>query len=478
MSKPPVYSCTTVKYHGRVDTYFIACVRAGGACHMAFDPASAALRLDGCTSTLLIGLTLVGAASRLWNLHLPATPVYDETHVGRFLNWYHDGTYFFDVHGPLARLLMLWSARATGFEGRASCPYEDSAPYAAASGCQLAPQRLVPALCGACMVPITFATCCVMRLHPVCAVLCSLCVLIDPLWLGLSRLHLNDMVLMLFIGLTHLLALRACRPLQTAGSGLGDASKGGADEQPETRDVGTADSDNHEASERRPDSSATGRPTTTIETTALLAMTGAALGCALQCKYAAALTTLAWLGLQNVHALTHLAAAHGVRTAVLSAGLRGVLLLGLPLAIHVALFALHLSYVPHSGNGDNYMSAAFQSTLVGSSHEVAFPVDSRPGLLGLALEHARAQFRYNRNMAILFPRGSHPFDSAWCAVDRSAAHRSHHPGTITLPTPSHPWPLQPPDEYPPELTHLLARSWVLQVHVAHCVQGRLLQPDS
>lgn len=32
-------------------------------------------------------LTLAAFASRLWRLDLPATPVYDETHVGRFIVW-------------------------------------------------------------------------------------------------------------------------------------------------------------------------------------------------------------------------------------------------------------------------------------------------------------------------------------------------------------------------------------------------------
>ena len=106
---------------------------------------------------------------RLYNLHEPQTPVYDETHVGRFLNWYHERAFFFDVvcapralheshacargmrppathttapgrlqHGPLSKLMMHWTATRLGFAGRASCPYESSAPYAAR--CELAPQ--------------------------------------------------------------------------------------------------------------------------------------------------------------------------------------------------------------------------------------------------------------------------------------------------------------------------------------------------
>ena len=263
-------------------------------------------------------LMMLGCASRLWNLHLPSTPVYDETHVGRFLNWYHERRFFFDVHPPLAKLLMYWTATALGFDGRASCPYDDPSPYV--SPCSLAPQRLVPALCGACMVPLTYATCCAMELHPLAALLCSWLVLVDPLWIGLSRIHLNDMVQMLFIALTHLLALYACAP----------PLPNTAREQPRSH----------------------------LQSIGLLVGTGVCLGCALQCKFAMALTTVAWLGLQNLITLGHLAVeAQGVSTLLSAAVLRGSLLLGIPVAIHLGLFAVHLSYLPNTGNGDGYLSA-------------------------------------------------------------------------------------------------------------------------
>ena len=341
--------------------------------------------------------TVLGCVTRLYNLHLPATPVYDETHVGRFLNWYHDGAFFFDVHGPLSKLLMYWTSSALGFEGRASCPYDSTAPFAAE--CSLAPQRLFPALCGAVMVPLTFATCCALRLHPLAALLCTWFVLVDTLFLGVSRVHLNDMVQMLFIALTHHLAIYACRvPLPTApaASQPGDGDGGHANSAP---------SDTPPPSPQR------------MPSALVIAATGCALGCALQCKYAMALTTLAWLGLQNLVVLADVAArSSGVvrmRALLREALLRGVLLLGLPLAIHLALLHVHLSYVPRTGNGDNYMSIPFQSTLIGNPHHTATNAEERPGFFALALEHARTQFWYNRNMAIMFPRGSHPFDSPW-----------------------------------------------------------------
>ena len=327
-----------------------------------------ARRLTLVDAVCLVVSSLLGCATRLWNLHLPATPVYDETHVGRFLNWYHDRAFFFDLHGPLSKLLIYWTATALGFEGRKSCPYESTQPYAA--DCSLAPQRLVPALCGACMVPLTFATCRAMRLAPLAALLCTWLGLVDTLFISLSRVHMNDMVQTLFIALTHLLALRACAPPSSAW---------------------------------------------------WLAATGTALGCALQCKFAMALTTTAWLGLMNLLVLAEVAyseASAGLRAAfkrvLKEALMRGLLLLGIPILIHLALLRVHLSYLPNSGNGDNYMTAEFQSTLIGNKHYDAAQDDhKRPSFALVAIEHLRTQFWYNRNMAVLFPRGSHPFDTPW-----------------------------------------------------------------
>ena len=81
---------------------------------------------------LAILLTLLACITRLALLDHPATPVYDETHVGRFLGWYSSGEFFFDVHPPLSKLLMFWCARALGYRGAASCPYESTEPFAAA----------------------------------------------------------------------------------------------------------------------------------------------------------------------------------------------------------------------------------------------------------------------------------------------------------------------------------------------------------
>ena len=220
-------------------------------------PPALSLRAAAATcsahSWALVLVTLLACTTRLWRLDHPGTPVYDETHVGRFLNWYHDRAFFFDVHPPLAKLLMLWVGGRLGFAGRQTCPYESASPYAAS--CELHAQRLVPAVCGAALVPLALLSARAMGLHPFAVGLAGWFVLVDTLWIGLSRVHLNDMVQMLFIALTHYCALLSADPA--------------------------------DASIRY-----------TPRKLALLVATGVSLGCALQCKFAMALTTLAWLGLQ------------------------------------------------------------------------------------------------------------------------------------------------------------------------------------
>eukprot|EP00965_Chrysotila_dentata_P204056 6182107-Pleurochrysis_carterae.AAC.2 len=46
------------------------------------------------------------------------------------------------------------------------------------------------------------------------------------------------------------------------------------------------------------------------------------------------------------------------------AAVRGVLLLGIPVILHLVMLDLHLRLLPRTGNGDGYMSAAFQACIV------------------------------------------------------------------------------------------------------------------
>ena len=107
-----------------------------------------------------------------------------------------------------------------------------------------------------------------MQLRPQAMLLAAWFVLIDTHLVGVSRIHLNDAIQLLLIALTHYFALSATAAPPPPPAPL----------PPWPRLL------------RR------------------LGATGLCLGCALQSKYAMALTTLAWLGLQNLCLLASLAA--------------------------------------------------------------------------------------------------------------------------------------------------------------------------
>ena len=480
-------------------------------------------------SFALVALTMAACVTRLWRLHHPATPVYDETHVGRFLGWYHDRAFFFDVHGPFAKLSMYWSAVTLGYDGRNSCPYESAEPYVAS--CDMLPQRLLPAVCGAALVPLTYCTCARMQLRPQAMLLAAWFVLIDTHLVGVSRVHLNDAIQLLLIALTHYFALAATAApppppaplppwprlllqLGTTGLCLGCALQS---------KYATALITTH-----YPLTTHYSLPTAycSLLTTRCSPLTTHHSPRTNHCRYAMALTTLGWLGLQNLWLLGTLAAQRrGARALVLQAAARGLLLLGLPLLLHVLLLRLHFAHLPRSGNGDAYMSPEFQATLEGSRYAESVPFEGRPSFWAQArirracgvraacvracvraacvraarvrhacgmhhacgsyrrpssscaqlLEHAQSQFWYNRNMAVLFPRGSHAFDTAWCdtrgASSRGASAPNPAPDPERNPAPD---PGSGPGPGPGPGTDRSPSPSPNQVHVAAGGAGHLL----
>ena len=83
-------------------------------------------------TTLVIGLTVLASVVRLWNINYPDSVVFDEVHFGGFaskysiyacLRWqidssrYIKGSFFMDVHPPLAKMLIALVAWLAGFNG-------------------------------------------------------------------------------------------------------------------------------------------------------------------------------------------------------------------------------------------------------------------------------------------------------------------------------------------------------------------------
>jgi dolichyl-phosphate-mannose-protein mannosyltransferase len=105
---------------------------------------------------IAILLCIVASGVRLFKIYQPSSVVFDEVHFGGFATKYLKGTFFMDVHPPLAKLLLTFAGWLAGFDGSFDFKeigkdyLESAVPYVA--------MRFLPAICGILVVPIAFFT--------------------------------------------------------------------------------------------------------------------------------------------------------------------------------------------------------------------------------------------------------------------------------------------------------------------------------
>lgn len=121
------------------------------------------LELDGTDSVAIIFLTAIGMITRIFRIQYPAYVVFDEVYFGNFTNYYLKGTYFHDIHPPLAKLIMAGVAYYAGYKGDYQFEaYGEDKKYPSMTYVSL---RMTPAFFGALCVPLSYF---IMR-----AMLCS-----------------------------------------------------------------------------------------------------------------------------------------------------------------------------------------------------------------------------------------------------------------------------------------------------------------
>jgi dolichyl-phosphate-mannose--protein O-mannosyl transferase len=221
-------------------------------------------------------VTAVGLASRFHRLAEPPTPVFDEYHVGRFVNWFAEGQDSFDVHPPLLKVLTYHTAAALGYRGRSDCSYGAGDPFVAdhvipMEVCSLAGMRALSAVSGALLAPTLLLSARALGVSWASAAVGATLLLCDNLFFSLSRVHMLDAPCTLLVAWTVLCGIWA----QRISLGRGAASPAAA---------------------------------------VLLLLNGLCYGLALSAKFAMAFPTVAWLGLHNAatlrsHALSAAAAA-------------------------------------------------------------------------------------------------------------------------------------------------------------------------
>lgn len=147
-------------------------------------------------------VTAVAAFVRFRILGYPDKVVFDEVHFGKFASYYLEGTYFFDLHPPFAKLLIAFAGWLVGYDGLfkfdtiGESYTSNNVPYIA--------YRSLLALQGTVTIPVMFLTMKTLNFSVLACVLSSFIVLFDNAHVIDSRLILLDATLILTVALTML----------------------------------------------------------------------------------------------------------------------------------------------------------------------------------------------------------------------------------------------------------------------------------
>ncbi|KAG6457612.1 hypothetical protein O3G_MSEX010397 [Manduca sexta] len=261
-----------------------------------------------CASLLILALT-----TRLYRLDEPRYIVFDELHYGRYVSLYTKGVFFFDAHPPLGKQLLYLAGRAAGYDGnftfdRIGTPYTENVPVRAL--------RLVPALAGSLLVPVTYQLMLEICMYPWTAILAALLVLFENCFLAQSRFMLLESIQILF-GLCGVL----CAIKSTRKSGLASVL--------------------------------------------WLCLGAFLLGCCFSVKYSGLYTYFLSFFLVGRHVWRRFSFSESGVHLAFSTLWRVIILICIPLSVYLGVFYAHLEMLPKAGPHDSVMTSAFQASLQG-----------------------------------------------------------------------------------------------------------------
>lgn len=294
--------------------------------------------------TSLIILIVVSFITHFWMFGFPNQAVFDEVYFGKFVGGYFTHSYFFDIHPPLGKLLIAGFASLFGYNATDSF----AAIGTAYSGTGYLALRFLPSLAGLLLPLIFYSLCRELKMQTRTALVIGLIVALENAFLVQSRFILIDSFLLTF-GFGSLWAYLVWRRRQTWSW--------------------------------------------------LIAAAGLAI----------AAGSVKWTGLTFfVLPLMIELFSWGYRRWANWQRLARVLatyaLVGV--ALYSLFFAIHLSLLTKTGDGDAFMSVGFQKTLDGS----IYTTDATPalGLRDKIIELNSVMYSANASLT-----ASHPYGSKW-----------------------------------------------------------------
>ncbi|KAJ2514494.1 Protein O-mannosyltransferase 2 [Coemansia sp. RSA 1939] len=331
----------------------------------ADDAAQDMSRFDATDRILSVALTAACLFTRLYQIGKRATVTWDETHFGKFGAHYINGTFYHDVHPPLAKMLVGLGEYISGHNG--SFAYTSGATYPAHINYTF--QRAFVAVMGVFIVPFAYRTCRFLSFGRAGALMAASFVLLDNALCVISRFILLDPPLLCF----------------TAMSLLGYAAFAAQKERPFSQPWWS-----------------------------WLAFTGMALGLVTSSKWVG-LFIVALVGLCTVEELLTMYAdgKTPAMTQLKHWAARIACLILVPLLVYISCFEVHFALLGSRGTGDYKMPSTFQalqhrSVVALQPHRVAF------GSLVTLRSHKPGFGLIHTNTTLQFPDRSHA-NEEWVA---------------------------------------------------------------
>ncbi|RLV87608.1 Dolichyl-phosphate-mannose--protein mannosyltransferase 1 [Meyerozyma sp. JA9] len=301
-------------------------------------------------------LLLITAFVRCKDLASPNSVVFDEVHFGGFSRKYVLGSYFMDVHPPLAKMLLAAVSSMAGYDGEflfknIGDTFEGNTPYYY--------MRLFPAVLGVFTVLLCYLTLRHSGCRPLVCLATASLLAIENANVTISRYILLDSPLMFFIAAS----IYALKKFETQSP----------------FSIGWFKS---------------------------LFACGLALGLAVSSKWVG-LFTIAWVGISCVFQLWFVIGDLTVsaKKVFWHIALRGSILLGVPAVLYYAFFVVHFQVLTNDGDGSAFMSSAFRSTLNGNTIPRDIPAPVGLGSI-VSIRHLNTQGGYLHSHAHFYPTGS------------------------------------------------------------------------
>lgn len=309
------------------------------------------LKIFSKHSAIIAVLLFLAIGTRFFAFGYPNQIVFDEFHFVQFTERYFDGKYYFDIHPPLAKLIMASTAVLVGHEPNTTFIFNHIGQQYADSAYKA--YRAAVSIAGVLLALSLYVFAFQLFKNKLIAFLSGFLAIFDNALITQSRFALMDIFLLLF-GITGLIALWAARSQE--------------------KKTGTR--------------------------VLLYIVAGIFLGCCVSVKMTGAL----FLGVAGIILLADFLTRKGRR---LVASGYGLLMASCAIGIYLFWCWIHLALLPNSGTGDAYMTGPFRATLIGNEYYQTNQFRPHTTLKKI-IELNEKMFTYNRDLV-----ATHSESSKW-----------------------------------------------------------------